>query len=42
MDNLKFADVIKELEVIVERLESGYLSPDKALSEYENSIELYV
>ncbi|MCF6158832.1 MAG: exodeoxyribonuclease VII small subunit [wastewater metagenome] len=41
MDNIKFADALKGLEDIVERLEQGDLSLDETLSEYENGIKLY-
>ncbi|MGQ3686212.1 MAG: exodeoxyribonuclease VII small subunit [Candidatus Loosdrechtia sp.] len=38
---MKFADVLKGLEDIVERLERGDLSLDETLSEYEKGIKLY-
>jgi exodeoxyribonuclease VII small subunit len=41
MAKTKFADVLKGLEEIVERLEKGDLSLDDTLSEYENGIKLY-
>ncbi len=41
MDKMKFADVLKGLEDIVERLERGDLSLDETLSEYEKGIKLY-
>lgn len=41
MAKIKFADALKGLEDIVERLERGDLSLDEALSEYENGIKLY-
>lgn len=41
MGKIKFADVLKGLEDIVERLERGDLSLDETLSEYEKGIKLY-
>ncbi|GAB64106.1 MAG: exodeoxyribonuclease VII small subunit [Candidatus Jettenia sp.] len=41
MAKIKFADALKGLEDIVERIERGDLSLDEALSEYENGIKLY-
>lgn len=41
MAKIKFADVLKGLEEVVERLEKGDLSLDDTLSEYENGIKLY-
>ncbi|MDN3511995.1 MAG: exodeoxyribonuclease VII small subunit [Candidatus Jettenia sp. CY-1] len=41
MAKIKFADALKGLEDIVERIERGDLSLDEALSEYESGIKLY-
>ncbi len=41
MAKAKFAEILKGLEEIVERLEKGDLSLDDTLSEYENGIKLY-
>jgi exodeoxyribonuclease VII small subunit len=41
MSKIKFTDVLKGLEDIVERLERGDLSLDETLSEYEKGIKLY-
>ena len=40
MAEIKFEDVLKKLEKIVEELEKGNLSLDEALKKYQEGIEL--
>ncbi|MDR4508642.1 MAG: exodeoxyribonuclease VII small subunit [Candidatus Brocadiaceae bacterium] len=41
MAKVKFEEILKRLEDIVERIENGDLSLDETLSEYENGVKLY-
>lgn len=41
MSKSKFEDNLKELELIVKKLETGEMSLDKAIEDFEKSVELY-
>lgn len=41
MAKIKFEEILKKLEEIVEQLERGDLTLDESLTKYENGIRLY-